>query len=200
MRSFAGMVGILALVAASLIGALAASGVLSEAATSTGVGGSQVERKVAEGENTTVSLDKSVKVGDLDWTISKARLTHKLRTYTYPKSSTTGDFIVVTFTVKNTSDGPITLSEADMVLRDKKTGIQGHPAADINSQYVPPIKDLLFPEERLLEPGEKEEGRVNFDLSVPFGENPTTDLKGFELVLGDGDPTVKAEKSVDLGL
>lgn len=200
MRSFAGMVGILALIAASLIGALAATGIISEAATSTGVGGSQVERKVAEGENTTVSIEKSVKAGDLDWTISEARLTHEIHTYTYPKSSTAGDFIVITFSVKNTSDGPITLSNEDMALRDKKTGIRGRPAASVNGEYVPPVKDPLFTEEGLLEPGEKAEGRVNFDLDVPFAENPTTDLKGFELVLGDGDPTAKEEKSVDLGL
>lgn len=205
MRSFAGMVGILALVAACIIGALAATGVLSAAATNAGVGGSRVETKTAEGKSKTVQLDKTVKAGDLTWHISKARKTHELHTYTYPKSSARGDFIVIDFSVKNTSDGPITLSEEDMALRDKATGIvggplAGGPAASVNGEYVPPTKDILFSEERLLAPGEKKQGRVNFDLSVPFGQNPTTDLKGFELVLGDGNPNVKEEKSLDLGL
>ena len=78
--------------------------------------------------------------------------------------------------------------------------LAGGPAASVNGEFVPPIKNPLFTEEGLLDPGEKVEGRVNFDLQIPFGEDPTLDLSGFELELGDGDPTAQEEKSVDLGL
>ena len=50
----------------------------------------------------------------------------------------------------------------------------------------------------ILDPGEDKEGKVNFDLRVPFGANPSADLSGFRLRLGDGDPTKKEEKYVDL--
>ena len=49
MRSFAGMVGVLALLAALVVGGLAAIGVLSDAATSTGIGGSEAEAETPWG-------------------------------------------------------------------------------------------------------------------------------------------------------
>jgi hypothetical protein len=59
---------------------------------------------------------------------------------------------------------------------------------------------ILFNERRLLDPGEKREGRVVFDLGgVPFEVGFTAGLSGFRLRLGDGDPTVQGEKYVDLG-
>lgn len=204
MRSLAGMVGVLALIAAIVIGALASVGVLSDAATSTGIGGSQVSQETNI-ESETVALDESVGAGNLAWTVSEARRTGEIHSYTYPPTTLRGHFVTITFTARNTSDGPITLTEQEMALVDEETGTEGGPlaggpAASVNGEFVPPIKNPLFTEEGLLDPGEKVEGRVNFDLQIPFGEDPTLDLSGFELELGDGDPTAQEEKSVDLGL
>jgi hypothetical protein len=199
-RSFAGMVGLLALLAAFVIGGLAAIGVLSDAATSTGVGGSDAEAEIPSDERTTVSVEEPVEAGSLSWTISEARRTGEIRSYTYPPTTLYGDFIIIAFSVENTSDGPITLTDEEMTLMDEETGTAGGPAASVNGEYVPPARNPLFTEEGLLDPGEKTEGRVNFDLSIPFGQDPALDLSGFKLELGDGDPTAEEEERVDLGL
>ena len=200
MRSFAGMVGVLALIAALVVGALAATGVLTDAATSTGVGGSEAEAETPKSERTTVSIEESVEAGALSWTVPEARRTGEIHSYTYPPTILHGDFIVVTFTVENDSDGPITLTDEAMSLVDKESGTTGHPAASVNGEYVPPVRDPLFTESGLLDPGEEVDGRVNFDLNVPFGQDPTLDRSGFSLELGDGDPTLDEEERVDLGL
>jgi len=199
-RSFAGMVGVLALIAALVVGALAATGVLSDAATSTGVGGSEAEAETPKSERTTVSIEESVEAGALSWTVSEARRTGEIHSYTYPPTILYGDFIVVTFTVENDSDGPITLTDEAMSLVDEESGTTGLPAASVNGEYVPPVRDPLFTESGLLDPGEEVDGRVNFHLGVPFGQDPTLDRSGFSLELGDGDPTAEEEERVDLGL
>src|SRR5215203_4127892 len=83
-ESFAGMVGVLALLTAFVVGGLAATGVLSDAATSTGIGGSETEAEIPSGERTTVSIEESVEAGELSWTISEARQTGEIHSYTYP--------------------------------------------------------------------------------------------------------------------
>jgi hypothetical protein len=199
-RSFAGIVGLLALLTAFVVGGLAAIGVLSDAATSTGVGGSDAEAEIPSDERTTVSVEESVEAGSLSWTISEARRTGEIRSYTYPPTTLYGDFIVIAFSIENTSDGPITLTEEEMTLVDEGTGTASGPAASVNGEYVPPARNPLFTEEGLLDPGEEAEGEVNFDLSVHFGQDPTLDLSRFKLQLGDGDPSAEEEKRVDLGL
>ena len=150
MRSFAGMVGVLALLTAFVVGGLAAIGVLSDVATSTGVGGSEVEAEIPTGERTTVSVEASVEAASLSWTISEARRTGEIRSYTYPPTTLYGDFIIIAFSVENTSDAPITLTNEEMTLVDKESGTAGGPAASVNSEYVPPARDPLFTEEGLL--------------------------------------------------
>jgi len=194
------MVGVLALLAALVVGGLAAIGVLSDAATSTGIGGSEAEAETPEGGKTTVSIEESVEAGALSWTVSEARRTGEIHSYTYPPTILRGDFIVITFSVENTSDGPITLTDEEMALVDEESGTKGRPAASVNGEYVPPARDPLFTESGLLDPGEQVDGRVNFDLNVPFGQDPALDRSGFSLELGDGDLTAEEEKGVDLGL
>jgi hypothetical protein len=65
---------------------------------------------------------------------------------------------------------------------------------------VVPEYAILFNERRLLDPGEEKEGKVIYDLEVPFGVDYEADLSGFRLRLGDGDPTTKEGKYVDLEL
>lgn len=198
LRSAAGMLGLIALLAATLVGALAATGVLSEAATSPTVGGSQAQTSHERVEPKTSSIDETVRAGKLSWTVKEARRVNVLHAFTIPPSPLRGNFVVVTFSVENVSDGPVTLGSQSMTLVDEK-GRASPPAASVNSEYVVPEKAILFNERGLLDPGEKEEGRVNFDLAVPFEVDPSADISGFTLRLDDGEPTQKDEKYVDLG-
>ena len=200
-RNIFGTLGLLALIAAIVIGALAALGILSDAPTQFGVGKSEAEIAPASArtEHVTKTFDKFIKAGDLTWEIGKVSRVSKIKTYNYPPSTIHGNFLVINFSVTNTSDLPITLSDDSMVLKDT-TGLEDRPAASVNSSFVVPSKNILFEKEGLLEPGEKKEGTVHFDLSVPFGTDPEADLKGFSLTLGDGDPTVDKEKELKLDL
>lgn len=200
LRSAAGMLGILALIAAAVVGALAATGVLSEAATSPEVGGSQadVSSEAVQARPVSSSIDKKLPTGKLSWTVNEARRVNVIRGFTLPPSPLRGNFVVVTFSVKNTSDGPVTLDSGSLVLIDDED-LTSPPAASVNAEYVEPEKAILFNERGLLDPGEEREGRVNFDLTVPFDVDPASDLSGFRIRLDDGDPTKKEEEFVDLG-
>lgn len=202
MRSFFGVLGLLSLIAAIIVGSLAAVGVLSDAATSSRVGApgrSAAQEEAARTEPTGRILNESVSAGNLEWTVHEVSRRSELHAYTYPPTTLRGDFLVVSFAVKNTSEGPVTLTEDSIALVDGN-GLEGRPAASANSEYVDPDKALLFNERGLLEPGEEEEGRVNFDLSVPFGIDPSSELSGFRLQLGDGDPRAEEGERLDLGL
>jgi hypothetical protein len=200
LRLVASALGLVALVAAMVVGALAATGVLGEAATSSRVGGSQVEtpEEPTLVKPETRSIDSSAVAGKLSWTVDEARLTNVVRGFALPPDPLRGNIVVVTFSVENVSDGPVTLNPESLVIVDEE-GRKSPPAASVNTEYVVPKYAILFNEGGLLDPGEKKEGKVVFDLSVPFGVNPSADLSGFRLQLGDGDPTKKEEEYVDLG-
>ena len=194
------MLGLIGLAAALVIGALAATGVLSQAATSPNVGGSKVEisPEANKVRPTTSSIDRSVRAGKLLWTVEEARRVNVLPGFTLPPDPLHGDFVTTSFSVENVSDGPVTLGTESMTLVDEK-GRESPPAASVNSEYVEPERAILFNERGLLEPGEEKKGRVNFDLTIPFEINPSADLSGFRLRLDDDDPTRKEEKYVNLG-
>jgi len=200
LRLVASALGLVALVAAMVVGALAATGVLGEATTSSRVGGSQVEtpEEPTLVKPETRSIDSSAVAGKLSWTVDEARLTNVVRGFALPPDPLRGNIVVVTFSVENVSDGPVTLNPESLVIVDEE-GRKSPPAASVNTEYVVPKYAILFNEGGLLDPGEKKEGKVVFDLSVPFGVNPSADLSGFRLQLGDGEPTKKEEKYVDLG-
>jgi hypothetical protein len=200
LRLVASALGLVALVAAMVVGALAATGVLGEAATSSRVGGSQVEtpEEPTLVKPETRSIDSSAVAGKLSWTVDEARLTNVVRGFALPPDPLRGNIVVVTFSVENVSDGPVTLNPESLVIVDEE-GRKSPPAASVNTEYVVPKYAILFNVGALLDPGEKKEGKVVFDLSVPFGVNPSADLSGFRLQLGDGEPTKKEEKYVDLG-
>jgi len=193
------MLGLLGLAAALVVGALAATGVLSEAATSPSSAGSKVEisPEADKVEPTTSSIDRTVRAGKLSWTVEEARRVNVLPGFALPPDPLHGDFVTITFRVENVSDGPVTLGSESLTLLDEK-GRESPPAASVNSEYVEPERAILFNERGLLEPGDEKRGRVNFDLTVPFEINPSADLSGFRLRLDDGDPTAKEEKYVDL--
>jgi hypothetical protein len=200
LRLVASALGLVALVAAMVVGALAATGVLGEATTSSRVGGSQAETQEEPTfvKPATRSIDRSVVAGKLSWTVDEARRVNVIHGFTLPPSPLRGNFVIVTFGVENVSDGPITLNPESLVIVDEQ-GRKSAPAASVNTEYVVPRYAILFNEGALLYPGEKKEGKAVFDLSVAFGVNPSADLSGFRLQLGDGDPTREENKFVDLG-
>ena len=199
MRAIAGGLGLIAMLAAIVVGSLAALGVLSDAPTNPRVGGSEANAAEETARVESRAIDESVSAGKLEWTVHEVRRVGELHAYTLPPSTPRGDFVIVTFSIKNTSDGPVTLTDESIALVNDE-GLTGHPAPVINSEYVVPEKAILFNERGLLDPGEKKEGRVNFDLRIPFNVEPSADLTGFRLQLGDGDPTVEEGKLIDLGL
>ncbi len=200
-RTLASGLGLFALLSAIVIGALAATGIISDAAHSFQVGGSEanIVEATTQAEPTTSRIDKSMTAGSLAWTVKSARQVNEVEGFAFPPSPLRGNFLIVSFTVKNASDGPVTLTPESLVLVDEE-GRESPPAASDNSEYVVPRYAILFNERGLLHPGEEKEGKVIFDLEIPFGVNPSADLSGFRLRLGDGDPTVEEEKHLDLGL
>jgi hypothetical protein len=85
-----------------------------------------------------------------------------------------------------------------MILRNSK-GQSNIPAADLNTEYVAPPKDILFNKYGLLHPGETRKGRVNFDLkafgSHPYPHGPTASkppsLSEIKIRVGDPATSVK---------
>ena len=191
LRAAASALGILAMIAAIVVGALAAAGVFSDAATSSRTSGPQpAAAETNRAELTTSVARKSVTAGDVSWTVTGARRTSELHKDTPPPKTETGSFVVMTFTVENVSGEPVTLSEESVALIDE----EGHKFlahAFLNSGYLDPEKNILFNERSLLEPGVTREGKVNFAVSA--------DTSGFKAQLGDADPTVNEERYVDLG-
>jgi len=190
LRLVASGLGLVALVAAMVVGALAATGILGEA--------SETPEEPMLVKPETRSIDRSVVADKLSWTVDEARLTNVVHGFALPPDPLRGNFVIVTFSVENVSEGHITLNPESLVIVDEE-GRKSPPAASVNTEYVVPKYAILFNEGALLDPGEKKEGKVVFDLNVPFGVNPSAHLSGFRLELGDGDTTKKEEKCVDLG-
>ena len=169
-RTIASALGLLAFVAAIVVGALAAAGIIGDAARGFSVGGSQANAVPAtrQFEPKTEQIDRTLTAGSLTWTVQTARQTPEVRGFAFPPDPLQGNLLVVTFTVRNDSDGPLTLAPESLVLLDEK-GREAPPAASVNAEYVLPRYAILFNERRLLDPGGKREGRVIFDLGgVPF--------------------------------
>ena len=200
LRTLASGLGLLAFITAIVIGALAATGIISEAARSFQETGSEanVVEETTQAQPTSSHIDRSVRAGSLTWTIHSARRVNELEGYALPPSPLQGNFVLVSFTVKNVSGVPVTLGPQSHVLLDEK-GRESQPAASVNTEYVVPRYAILFNERRLLDPGEQKAGKVVYDLEVPFEVGPEADLSGFELRLGDADPRAEQERVVDLG-
>ena len=201
LRTAASGLGILAFIGAIVVGALATTGIISDAAQSYRVGGSEAKIGAAARhfQSKARLIGEMSTAGNLTWTVDTARQTTEVKGFAFPPAPLQGNIVVVGFTVKNVSDGPITLTPESLVLVDEARR-ESPPAASVNTEYVVPEYAILFNERGLIDPGEEKEGKVNFDLRVPFGVNPSANLAGFRLRLGDGDPTRKEEKYVDLGL
>ena len=192
-RNAAGVLGIIGLFAAIVLGMLATFGFFGPKAP---VGAPVSAKEEAKTETTNrlagqaVPVGETVRAGGLSWTVTDAYPKDQVSKYTFPPETIRDSFVRLDFTVENVSDRPVTLTDETIALYDA-AGTEYLPEADRNSSYVLPRYNILFNELGLLEPGETREGKVN------FGVRPGAE--GFVARLGDTDPTVRKEKYVDLG-
>ncbi len=194
-RNFAGFVGLVALLAATVIGMLVVAGFIG-GAPETGPQFIKVreEQKVVEEQ----TLEETLETGDISWTVHDAKLTNRISAYTLPPETRNGVFIEIDFTVENTNlEMPITLDEESVEL--VRDNISSPANADVNAQFVGPDLNLLFNENGLIEPGKSKEGKVYFDLGIPFGVQRMDEATGFEARFKDTDPTKVNEKEIELG-
>ena len=194
-RAAAGVLGLVALFVAAVVGMLAAAGILGgNVPASSPSGGPRVRtvEQVEQIKQTAAKTGENVSAGNLSWAVTDAYRTTELHKATPPPETVHGDFVIVTFTVKNTSDEPITLTEDSVALIDGE-GRKFPAYAFDNSPYMEPEKAILFNERSLLDPGKTEEGQVNFRLAEGSSSS------NFKVQLGDADPIVNEEKYVDLG-
>lgn len=195
MRTTVGALGLVALLAAMVVGMFATFGFFGEkvARPSTSLLDLEAEatqQQAEQGEQSGVAIGETVTAEDISWTVTDAFTEPELSTYTFPPRTTPGNYVSLIFTVENISEEPVTLNEDSITLFDQ-AGTEYLPEADRNNTYVVPEKNLLFEEAGLIEPGVTKEGRVNFGVL----ENSS----GFTARLGDTDPTTSEEEDVDLG-
>lgn len=192
MRTIAGALGLVALLAAMVVGMFATFGFFGAKADRTStLPGLEAEATQQQDEQSGVAIGEAVTAEGVSWTVTDAFKETELRTYTFPPRTTPGDYVSLIFTVENISEEPVTLNEDSIALFDQ-AGTEYLPEADRNSTYVEPEKNLLFEESGLIEPGATKEGRVNFGVLEKSS--------GFTARLGDTDPTTSEEEDVNLGL
>ncbi len=192
MRNVAGVLGLLGLFAAIVVGMLATFGAFGQKvpAQSAAVGLEATTGGTNQRAEQAAPVGETVRAGDLAWTVTGARPKDELSTYNFPPETERGSFVRLEFTVKNVSERPVTLTDESIALYGA-AGTEYLPPPDINSTYILPRYAILFNELGLLQPGETRKGRVNFEVLTNAG--------GFVARLGDTDPTVSEEKYVDLG-
>jgi hypothetical protein len=194
LRNAAGVLGLIGLFAAIVLGMLATFGFFgpkaSERASVSAEQEAPAETHNPRAEQAT-AVGETVRAGGLSWTVIDAYPKDEVSKYTFPPETIRDSFVRLDFTVKNVSDRPVTLTDETIVLYDA-AGTEYLPEADRNSSFVLPKYNILFNELGLLQPGETREGKVNFGV-LPNAE-------GFVAQLGDTDPTLHEEKYVDLGV
>lgn len=193
-RSFVAFLGLGALLAATVLGMLAVAGIIGGASPEEESGFIHVRQAEKRIEKQTI--DETLKTGDITWTVHEAKLTNKIEAYTFPPETRTGAFIEITFTVENGSELPVTLNQESVTL--VRDGTRDIANADANSKFVTPDLNVLFNEKSLIEPGESKEGKVYFDLEVPFGVENLEEATGLKATFKDTDPTAVNEKEIDL--
>lgn len=189
LRATASTLGLLALIAAAVVGMLASVGVFGEKAPASLRSGACEADALKQAERTAAGVGEAVRTGDVSWTVTDARRTTELHKRMPPPETKHGNFVVVSFTVENVSEQPVTLTEESAILFDQE-GRKCPAHAWLNSGILEPEKNILFNERSLLDPGETEEGRVNFLVQE--------DSSGFKVLFGDTDPTADEERYVDL--
>jgi hypothetical protein len=191
-----GTLGLVALAAATVVGMFAALGIgvlgekSSTVSNTTPLDAMPNEARPSALKADTADLEEAVPAGDVSWTIVGAREESEVSKYTFPKANEPGDFVVLTFEVENVSEEPVTLSEEEITLIDSE-GREYRAEPDINDAFVEHEKNVLFGEASHLKPGQKKEGKANFQV-LP-------NSSGYRAHLGDTDPNTSEGKYVDLG-
>ena len=193
MRNFAGMLGLVGLFVAIVVGMLATFGAFgqkaSEGSIRPGLEAATTETTNQRAEQA-ASIGETVKAGNVSWIITDAYRKGEVSTYNFPPGTEPGSFVRLNFTVKNVSDQPVTLTDSMIVLYDA-SGTEYLPPSDRNTSYIVPKYAILFNDLGLLEPGESREGKVNFEV--------LSNAEGFVALLKDTNPNVDKGKYVDLG-
>ena len=194
-RGVAGMLGIVALFVAMVVGSFAAFGdIATKAPQGAPAPAGDVETNAEATTNQlaeqAAAIGETVNAGDVSWTVTDAKEETEVRSFTFPPEEIPGDYVSVDFTVENVSEEPVTLTSEEVTLYDASE-IEFRPEPDRNSTFVRPELAILFNEHSRLEPGEKREGKLNVEVQ-PGSE-------GFVIRLGDTDPTVSEGEYVDLG-
>jgi hypothetical protein len=190
MRTIAGMLGLVALGVAVVVGTFAAFGKKTPQEGSAGAGLEATAKAANQQAEQAAAVGQTVTAGDVTWTVTDASQETELRSYTFPANTIPGNYVSMDFTVENVSEEPVTLTGDTIALFDA-SGTEYRPQPDRNSTFVRPELNIVFNERSLLKPGETKEGRVNFEV-LPGSS-------GFVALLGDTDPTVSEGEYVDLG-
>jgi hypothetical protein len=120
------------------------------------------------------SVGEEVQVGDVAYTVTKARPTQELTDRYGISPPKTGNFIVVNFLFANKGEGPVNVSGIGMYLYDSQ-GRQFETESDTFG-YIPEDKDIFLLDR--INPGMSREAQVIY--SVP------PDASGFELEVTSG--------------
>jgi len=144
--------------------------------------------KKKEGEET-VAIGQPIKVGDVTWTVTDARMTNQLvQQGISPKNAKTeeGSFVIVDFDFTNEATEAATLNTESLKLVDSQ-GRESGTRAQLNS-YIPRGRRLFL--ERI-NPGVTEQGQAIFEVAP--------DASGFKVLAGDANMFTSQEGYVDLG-
>lgn len=190
-KNLSAFLGLLTLLAATIIGMLAVTGIIGNNVSQKAPQFVEIAERVQREE-----VGRTVVSGDVRWTVHEARLTNVLHAYAFPPGIQTGAFVQLTFTAENISDIPVTLDAESVALA--MDGLEDPADSDVNAQYVRPHLNILFNELSLIHPGESKEGKVNFDLQVPFEIESVEEVSTVTVILRDTDPTVERAEEIEL--
>ena len=194
-RTAFGTLGLVALGAAIVVGTFAAFGIFGKNEppfSSPVIPLDAMPNEVRPSALTADTVDpgETVTTGDVSWIVTDAKEGSEVCKYTFPPACEPGEFVTLDFEVANVSEEPVTLAEEEITLVDNEGRVY-RAEPDINDAFVEHDKNVLFGEASLLEPGQKKEGKANFQV-LP-------EASGFRAHLGDTDPTTSEGEYVDLG-
>src|SRR5215217_5561702 len=121
-RNVGSTLGLLVMGALIVVGMLAAFGAIgNKVPQSPQVEASETTtEQVSQLEQDATPLGEAVTAGDVSWTVTDARRVTELHKATPPPKPWPGNFVVVTFTVENVSEEPVTLVPGEMVIIDNE--------------------------------------------------------------------------------
>ncbi len=134
------------------------------------------------------SIGETVRVGDAEWTVTKARYATQLRQKGFGSFGDTkqGNFVVVDFTFTNQSNESVTLDTISLPLYDSKDRV--YEADSDAFGYIPTEKDIFLTQ---VNPGVTQEGQIIYSVAP--------DASGFTLHAGDLEFFGADEAKIQLG-